>query len=95
MTVIRALEDKYGLLLFGMGFTHLVDVGVRNLTDEAVHESIRQIMADGDANNTNEATNRFISPKCKCAIVQCAADLSKHSIWDLFRYIKFHVNITN
>ncbi len=33
---IRALEDKYGLPLFGMALTHLVDVGVRHLTEENV-----------------------------------------------------------
>jgi len=28
---IRAIENKYGLALFRMGLTHLVDVGIRHL----------------------------------------------------------------
>ncbi len=90
MKAIRAIEDKYGLPLFGMALTHLVDVGVRNLNDDTVAECIKQIMADGEADK-----GQFMSPEFQCAIIRCAAELAKLSIWDLFRYIKFQMNITN
>ena len=37
---IKNIENKYGLMLFRMGLSHLVDVGHRNLTDENVEDSI-------------------------------------------------------
>jgi hypothetical protein len=85
---IRALEDKYGLPLFGMALTHLVDVGVRHLTEENVDASVKQIMAD----NTDDSL-RFMTPEFQCAIVRCAAELAKFSIWDLFGYVKKYLPI--
>ncbi len=85
---IRALEDKYGLPLFGMALTHLVDVGVRHLTEENVENSVRTIM-DGGVNTAK----CFITPEFQCAIIRCASELAQFGIWDLFRYIKHHMVI--
>ena len=91
---IRNLEDKYGLIPFRMGLTHLVDVGHRNLTDEDVEEAFRQIIAEGESDNEN-GIKTFLTPEFKCELVRCAAELAKFSIWDLFAYIKDHVTIGN
>jgi len=53
MKDISAIENKYGLVLFRMGLTHLVDVGVRHLTDEYIEASVNQIIADGETNKAN------------------------------------------
>jgi hypothetical protein len=87
---IKNLEDKYGLVLFRMALTHLVDVGVRNLTDENVEASIKQIIADGGANTANGVVT-IMTPEFQCGIVRCAAELAKFGIWDLFGYIKKYV----
>ncbi len=42
LNAIKSIEDKYGLILFRMGLTHLVDIGVRNFDEEAVQESIEE-----------------------------------------------------
>jgi hypothetical protein len=88
LKAIRALEDKYGLPLFGMALTHLVDVGVRHLTNENVDASIKQITASG-----SDDKPQFMTPEFQCAIVRCAAELARFSIWDLFRYIKKNLTI--
>ena len=83
MQAIRNIEDKYGLMLFGMGLTQLFDVGHQNVTDENVDKWIAQIKAEGKA--------CIMTPEFKCAVIQCAAELGKFSPWALFAYIKEHV----
>ena len=90
--VITVIENKYGHVMFRMGLTHLVDVGVRHLTDEVVEDCIRQITADEEANKANGVIT-VMTPKFQCGIVRCAAELAKISIWDLFAYIKENVHI--
>lgn len=94
MKDIRDIEDKYGLMLFRMGLTHLVDVGVRNLNVDDVEESIKQITAKGEADKANSIVP-VMTPEFQCEIVRCAAELARFSIWTLFAYIKEHVVISN
>ncbi len=91
---IRAVEDKYGLALFRMGLTHLVDVGVRHLNDEAVEDCILQIMEKKKADRA-KGTIPVMTPEFQCAIVRCAAELARFGIWTLFAYIKKHVEVGN
>jgi hypothetical protein len=88
------MENKYGLALFRMGLTHLVDVGIRHLTDESVNEAIKQIKARDEADKANGVVN-IMTAEFQCEIVRCAASLAKFSIWELFAYIKNHVVITD
>ena len=89
ITVISVVENEYGLVLFRMGLTHLVDVGVRHLTEENVEASIKQILADGEADKAKGIP--IMTPEFQCNIVRCAAELAKFTIWELFAYIKKHV----
>ena len=89
---IRALEDKYGFIPFRMGLTHLVDVGINSLTDEAVEKGIEQIIAQGKADEAN-GKRSMITPACQCVILRCSAELAKYSPWTLFRYIKESISI--
>jgi len=90
MKEITAVQDKYGLAVFNMGLTHLMDVGVRHMTDENIEAGINRILAE--ANNPNSGTP-FITPKLQCGIIRCAAELAKFSIWELFAFIKKHIFI--
>ena len=92
MKAIRDLEDKYGLMTFRMGLSHLVDVGHRNLTDENVEESIREIMAQGEEDRAN-GKKPVMTPEFLCEVLRCAAELARFSIWTLFAYIKKYVHI--
>ncbi len=91
---INNLESKYGLVLFRMGLTHLVDVGIRNLNNDNVKESIQQIIAQGEADRANGIVP-IMTPEFQCEILRCASELAKFTIWDLFMYIKKHVAISN
>jgi hypothetical protein len=91
---ILAIEDKYGLVLFKMGLTHLVDVGIRHLTDEYVKEAVEQITADGEADKA-KGVSPIITAEFQCAIIRCASELTKFSPWELFAYIKEHIYIAN
>nr|WP_092067947.1 hypothetical protein [Dendrosporobacter quercicolus]NSL46857.1 hypothetical protein [Dendrosporobacter quercicolus DSM 1736]SDL66940.1 hypothetical protein SAMN04488502_101505 [Dendrosporobacter quercicolus] len=94
MDAIAGHENKYGSVLFRMGLTQLVDVGVRQLTDANVEASIRQIIAEGEINKTNGVVT-IMTPEFQCEIVRCAAELARFNTWDLFTYIKKYVPISN
>ena len=87
---INALENKYSLVLFRMGLSHLVDAGHRNLGDEEVAEGISQIMAQGQKDKA-DGKIPIMTPEFQCEILRCAAELAKFSIWTLFAYIKEYV----
>jgi hypothetical protein len=91
---ISAIENKYGLALFRMGLTHLVDVGIRHLTEVNVNENIKQIKAKGEADQANGVVT-VMTAEFQCEILRCAAELAKFSVWELFAYIKKHVAISN
>ena len=91
---IRDIENKYGLVLFRTGLTHLVAVGHSNLGDDEVEEGIRQIIAKGKEDEANGIVS-IMTPEFQCKILRCAADLSKFSIVELFAYIKKYVHISN
>ena len=90
MAQIRAVEDKYGLILFRMGLTHLIDVGARHLTEENVAETVKQIETEGKEDEV-KGIKRIMTVEFQCDIVRCAAELAAFSIWDLIRYIKKYV----
>lgn len=93
MKEIRNIENKYGLVLFRMGLSHLVDVGHRNLTDENVRESVEQIMAQVEEDAANGKLS-VMTPEFQCEIIRCAAELARFSIWTLFAYIKKYVEVS-
>ena len=92
MAEIRKIEDKYGLIMFRMALSHLVDVGHRNFGDGEVEETIAEIMTQGEKDKTDGKIT-VMTPEFKCDIIRCAAELSKFSIWTLFVYIKKYVII--
>ncbi|GHV13429.1 hypothetical protein FACS1894219_08210 [Clostridia bacterium] len=92
MKEIRALEDKYGTVLFRMGLSHLVDVGHRNLDIPYVEESIKDIMAQGEE-DADSGKISIMTPEFQCEILRCAAELTRFSIWTLFAYIKKYVDV--
>ena len=94
MTEITNIENKYGLMLFRMGLSHLVDIGHRNFDDDSVAENISQIMAKGEEDKAN-GVNPVMAPEFQCEIVRCAAELSQFTILTLFAYIKKHVVVSN
>ena len=92
MKEIQALENKYGLVGFRTGLTHLVDVGHGNLDDEAVDNTIKEILEKGDADKADGKIS-IMTPEFQCEILRCSAELAKFSVWMLFAYIKKYVEV--
>ena len=93
MNEIRNIENKYGLVTFRCGLSHLIDVGHRNLTDTFVEETIKKIIADGEKDEANGVI-QIMSPGFQCEILRCAADIARYSIWTLVVYIKKYVEVS-
>ena len=89
---INDIENKYGLVLFRMGLTHLMDVGHRNLGDEAVEDGIVKIMSQGEKDKANGKLT-ILTPEYLCDVLRCATGLTRFSVWTLFAYIKKHVAV--
>lgn len=71
-------------ILFRMAISHLMDVGIRHLTDENVKATCESIMREDDSNS-------FMTNEYKCELVRMAAELAKVSHIHLLVYIKKNV----
>ena len=89
---IREIEDKYGYVMFRMALSHLMDVGIRNFSDENVATAIQQILVKDEESKSKNGVS-IMGVDFQCEIVRCAAELSKFSVWELFYYIKKYVHI--
>ncbi len=89
---IGEIEDKYGLVIFRMALSHLMDVGISNFTDENVEAALRQIVVKDEESKSKNLVS-IMGVDFQCNIVRCSAELSKYSVWDLFYYVKKHVHI--
>lgn len=84
---IRRIEDKYGLIVFRCGLSHLVSCGAQVLQDEARVAECKK--------NIQETTpkNSIMTAGFQCDIVDCAVELAGIEAYDLFRYIQTDVAI--
>jgi hypothetical protein len=89
---IRALEDKYGLALIRMSLSHLMDVGIKHLTDLDIEETEKFIQAYDVMERTNGVLP-VMSVDFQCQIIRCAAELAQFSPLTLFMYIKKYIVI--
>lgn len=84
---IKAIEDKYGLMIFRCALYHLVSCGAQALqnTDE-VEECKRSI-------SETTSKNSIMTVGFQCDIVDCAVELAGIETYDLFRYIQTDIVI--
>ena len=71
-------------ILFRMAISHLMDVGIRHLTDENVSATCESIMQEDDSKS-------FMTNEYKCELVRTAAELAKVSHIHLLVYITKNV----
>ena len=81
---IEKIRDRYGEFVFRGGVSHLMDVGIRNLTKENVEETCKEIMQSDD-------TGRFMTNGFQCELVKAAYELAQISNIDLLVYIQREV----
>lgn len=77
---LNNLRDECGEVLFRMAISHLMDVGIRNLTEENVTYTCAEIRKQDDS-------HLFMTNEYQCAIVETAAKLTKVQHTALLRYI--------
>lgn len=77
---INKLRMDYGEITFRMAISHLVDVGMRNLTPELVNEAKDEIMKQDDR-------KMFVTNELLCDVVECAGELAKIDATYLLVYI--------
>ena len=77
---INKLRRDYGEMIFRMAISHLMDVGMRNLTSELVNEAKDEIMKKDDS-------KMFVTNEALCDVVECAGELAKINAIDLLVYI--------
>lgn len=81
---IEAIRNKAGEMMFRMGISHLMDVGIRHLTEGTVEDTCKKIMQQDDSKS-------LISNKFQCDIVRTAYELAQISHTDLLVYIQREV----
>lgn len=77
---INNLRRNYGEMIFRMSISHLMDVGMRNLTPELVNEAKDEIVKQDDS-------KMFVTNEALCDVVDCAGELAKINAIDLLVYI--------
>ena len=77
---INNLRRDYGEMIFRMAISHLMDVGMRNLTPELVNEAKDEIMKKDDS-------KMFVTNEALCNVVECAGELAKIDATYLLVYI--------
>ena len=83
-SAIRKLRYYHGEAMFRMAVSHLMDVGIRNLTDEAVEATCAEIMQEDDSKS-------FMTNEFKCELVRLAGELAKIDHIHLLVYISRNV----
>ena len=78
---IEAIRNRAGEIMFRMAISHLMDVGIRHLTEELVEETCKQIMQEDDS-------KAFMTNEFRCALVRTAYELAQISHTDLLVYIQ-------
>ena len=81
---IDSIRRDYGEMIFRMAISHLMDVGMRNLTPELVNEAKDEIMKQDDS-------KMFVTNEVLCDVVECAGELAKINAIDLLVYISRNV----
>lgn len=76
-----AIRNKAGDMMFRMAISHLMDVGIRHLTEEIVEETCKEIMQKDDS-------KAFMANGFQCDLVRTAYELAQISHTDLLVYIQ-------
>lgn len=80
----EAIRNKVGEMMFRMAISHLMDVGIRHLTEETVEETCKEIMQKDDS-------KAFMTNGFQCNLVRTAYELAQISHTDLLVYIQREV----
>lgn len=72
-------------MMFRMAISHLMDVGIRHLTEENIKSSCEEIMKQDDSHS-------FMTNQYQCDLIMMSGELAKIPHIDLLVYIQREVN---
>lgn len=81
---IEVIRNRCGEIMFRMAISHLMDVGIRHLTQENVEETCKEIMQHDDS-------KAFMTNEFSCNLVRMAYELAQIPHTDLLVYIQREV----
>lgn len=81
---LDSLRQQHGTT-FLMAISHLMDVGIRHLTEENIAHTCEQIMQEDD-------THSFMTNAFKCDLIRVAGELAKVDHIHLLVYISRHLD---
>lgn len=81
---IEAIRNKAGEIVFRMAISHLMDVGIRHLTEEIIEDTCNEIMQEDDS-------KAFMTNEFKCTLIRTACRLAQVPHIDLLVYIQREV----
>ena len=67
-------------MMLRMSISHLLDVGIRHLTEDNIKNTCNEIMQEDD-------TNHFMTNEFKCELIKMAGELAKINHIDLLVYV--------
>ena len=80
---LNYLRSK-NMLMFQMAISHLMDVGIRNLTPESIETTCAAIMQEDDRNH-------FMTNEFQCALIRLAGELAQIDHIHLLTYISRNI----
>jgi hypothetical protein len=81
---IDAIRNQVNEVLFRMAISHLMDVGIRHLTEENVEETCKKLMKQDDSKS-------FMTNGFQCSLVRTAYALAQIPHIDLLVYVQREV----
>ena len=81
---IDAIRNQVNDVLFRMAISHLMDVGIRHLTEENVEETCKKLMKQDDSKS-------FMTNGFQCSLVRTAYALAQIPHIDLLVYVQREV----
>ena len=81
---IDAIRNNAGEQIFHGAISHLMDVGIRHLTEELVEETCNKIMQEDDS-------RAFMTNEFQCCLIRTAYELAQIPHIDLIVYIQREV----
>ena len=83
----KMLEDVHGYVWMRMAFTHLLDVGFRSFTEDAVIETVKSIKE----RKQEDGRVPLLTPEAEISLVQTAAMMARMNIWDVLEWARWKI----
>ena len=85
MKEIAQIEERYGLMIFTMALTYIMDIGIQNRRN--IKKCLEKVELNKQKDKKSGVTG-ILTPEHEHEIINCAMDLSNFNSWVLIKYLK-------